>query len=90
MEYCPSLRFPKSRVQPTLALPFFQYFKIFLVPKIAPDVLRISAKQFIGEDYNVKLQIMNLSAKMSLMENMSEQTKLAITYIFNLARYDQR
>ena len=69
---------------------FFQYFKIFLVPKIAPDVLRISAKQFIGEDYNVKLQIMNLSAKMSLMENMSEQTKLAITYIFNLARYDQR
>ena len=46
--------------------------------------------QFIGEDYNVKLQIMNLSAKMSLMENMSEQTKLAITYIFNLARYDQR
>ena len=64
--------------------------KIFLVPKIAPDVLRISAKQFIGEDYNVKLQIMNLSAKMSLMENMSEQTKLAITYIFNLARYDQR
>lgn len=67
-----------------------QYLKIFLVPKIAPDVLRISAKQFIGEDYNVKLQIMNLSAKMSLMENMSEQTKLAITYIFNLARYDQR
>ena len=53
-------------------------------------MLRISAKQFIGEDYNVKLQIMNLSAKMSLMENMSEQTKLAITYIFNLARYDQR
>lgn len=36
------------------------------VPKIAPDVLRKTAKSFTGEDDLVKLQILNLGAKLYL------------------------
>ena len=61
------------------------------MPKVAPDVMRICAKGFTSEPYEVKLQIINLCGKMSLdKENMHEQLKLAISYVFNLARYDQR
>lgn len=53
--------------------------------------MRICAKNFTTEEYEVKLQIINLCGKMSLdKENMHEQLKLAISYVFNLARYDQR
>lgn len=36
------------------------------VPKIAPDVLRKTAKSFTSEDDLVKLQILNLGAKLYL------------------------
>ena len=36
------------------------------VPKIAPDVLRKMAKEFISEEDIVKLQILNLGAKLYL------------------------
>lgn len=36
------------------------------VPKIAPDVLRKTAKSFTNEDDLVKLQILNLGAKLYL------------------------
>lgn len=36
------------------------------VPKIAPDVLRKMAKNFTSEDDLVKLQILNLGAKLYL------------------------
>ena len=36
------------------------------VPKIAPDVLRKMAKSFTNEDDIVKLQILNLAAKLYL------------------------
>jgi AP-3 complex subunit beta len=36
------------------------------VPKIAPDVLRKMAKSFTSEDDLVKLQILNLGAKLYL------------------------
>ncbi|XP_077479623.1 AP-3 complex subunit beta-1 [Stigmatopora argus] len=57
------------------------------VPKIAPDVLRKIAKTFTGEEDIVKLQAVNLAAKLYLTN--SKQTKLLTQYILNLAKYDQ-
>ncbi|KAH3752044.1 hypothetical protein DPMN_186652 [Dreissena polymorpha] len=57
------------------------------VPKIAPDVLRKMAKTFIQEEDIVKLQILNLGAKLVITN--SKQTKLLCQYVFNLAKYDQ-
>ncbi|KAM5264170.1 AP-3 complex subunit beta-1 isoform 2-T2 [Ctenodactylus gundi] len=57
------------------------------VPKIAPDVLRKMAKSFTGEGDLVKLQILNLGAKLYLTN--SKQTKLLTQYILNLGKYDQ-
>ncbi|XP_077673125.1 AP-3 complex subunit beta-1 isoform X2 [Eretmochelys imbricata] len=57
------------------------------VPKIAPDVLRKMAKSFTNEDDLVKLQILNLGAKLYLTN--SKQTKLLTQYILNLSKYDQ-
>ncbi|XP_052452819.1 AP-3 complex subunit beta-2 isoform X6 [Carassius gibelio] len=57
------------------------------VPKIAPDVLRNMAKTFTNEEDIVKLQIINLAAKLYLTN--SKQTKLLTQYVLNLAKYDQ-
>ncbi|XP_076101292.1 AP-3 complex subunit beta-2-like isoform X1 [Mytilus galloprovincialis] len=57
------------------------------VPKIAPDVLRKMAKTFINEEDIVKLQIINLAAKLCITN--PKQTKLLCQYVFNLAKYDQ-
>nr|XP_019937827.1 PREDICTED: AP-3 complex subunit beta-1 [Paralichthys olivaceus] len=57
------------------------------VPKIAPDVLRKMAKTFTVEEDIVKLQIVNLAAKLYLTN--SKQTKLLTQYILNLGKYDQ-
>uniref|UniRef100_A0A3Q3VKQ4 AP-3 complex subunit beta n=1 Tax=Mola mola TaxID=94237 RepID=A0A3Q3VKQ4_MOLML len=57
------------------------------VPKIAPDVLRNMAKSFTNEEDIVKLQIINLAAKLYLTN--SKQTKLLTQYVLNLAKYDQ-
>lgn len=52
------------------------------VPKIAPDVLRKTAKSFINEDDLVKLQILNLGAKLYLTN--SKQVRLKTReYIYN-------
>ncbi|XP_059381897.1 AP-3 complex subunit beta-1-like [Carassius carassius] len=57
------------------------------VPKIAPDVLRKMAKTFTSEEAIVKLQTVNLAAKLYLTN--SKQTKLLTQYILNLGKYDQ-
>lgn len=57
------------------------------VPKIAPDVLRKMAKTFTAEEEIVKLQTVNLAAKLYLTN--SKQTKLLTQYILNLGKYDQ-
>ncbi|XP_070706572.1 AP-3 complex subunit beta-1 isoform X2 [Pempheris klunzingeri] len=57
------------------------------VPKIAPDVLRKMAKTFTAEEDIVKLQVVNLAAKLYLTN--SKQTKLLTQYILNLGKYDQ-
>ncbi|MBN3322735.1 AP3B1 protein, partial [Atractosteus spatula] len=56
------------------------------VPKIAPDVLRKMAKMFTSEEEIVKLQTLNLAAKLYLTN--SKQTKLFTQYILNLGKYD--
>lgn len=58
-----------------------------LVPKIAPDVLRKAAKIFPTEEEIVKLQIINLAAKLCTVN--PKQTKLLCQYILNMAKYDQ-
>lgn len=57
------------------------------VPKIAPDVLRKMAKNFVNEQDIVKLQILNLAVKLCL--NNPTQTKPFCQYVFQLAKYDQ-
>lgn len=57
------------------------------VPKIAPDVLRKMAKNFVNEQDIVKLQILNLAVKLYL--NNPIQTKPFCQYVFQLAKYDQ-
>ncbi|PRD34080.1 UNVERIFIED_CONTAM: AP-3 complex subunit beta-1 [Trichonephila clavipes] len=56
------------------------------VAKIAPDVLRKVAKTFSNEKDIVKLQTLNLAAKLYLIN--SKQTNLLVQYVFNLAKYD--
>ncbi|XP_020297079.1 AP-3 complex subunit beta-2 [Pseudomyrmex gracilis] len=57
------------------------------VPKIAPDVLRKMAKNFVNEQDIVKLQTLNLAVKLCL--NNPTQTKPFCQYVFQLAKYDQ-
>uniref|UniRef100_A0A8D2BBC7 AP-3 complex subunit beta n=1 Tax=Sciurus vulgaris TaxID=55149 RepID=A0A8D2BBC7_SCIVU len=57
------------------------------VPKMAPDVLRKMAKSFTAEEDIVKLQVINLAAKLYLTN--SKQTKLLTQYVLSLAKYDQ-
>ncbi|XP_060035483.1 AP-3 complex subunit beta-2 isoform X4 [Erinaceus europaeus] len=57
------------------------------VPKIAPDVLRKMARSFTAEEDIVKLQVINLAAKLYLTN--SKQTKLLTQYVLSLAKYDQ-
>ncbi|XP_055969902.1 AP-3 complex subunit beta-2 [Sorex fumeus] len=57
------------------------------VPSIAPDVLRKMAKSFTAEEDIVKLQTINLAAKLYLTN--SKQTKLLTQYVLSLAKYDQ-
>ncbi|GAM24904.1 hypothetical protein SAMD00019534_080790 [Acytostelium subglobosum LB1] len=56
------------------------------VPLVAPDVLRKLAKSFADEDESVKLQILNLGAKLHF--HNAEQTNLLFQYIINQAKYD--
>ncbi|KAM7534716.1 hypothetical protein Aperf_G00000107158 [Anoplocephala perfoliata] len=57
------------------------------VPKIAPDVLRKMAKTFPKEHKAVKLQVLNLAAKLCIVN--PKQTLLIAQYVFTLAKYDQ-
>lgn len=45
------------------------------------------AKTFISEEVQVKLQVLNLAAKLCLVN--PKQTKLLTQYVLNLAKYDQ-
>nr|CAH0100612.1 unnamed protein product [Daphnia galeata] len=57
------------------------------VSKMAPDVLRFMARTFANEQDVVKLQILNLAAKLCLSN--PKQTKVLCQYVFSLAKYDQ-
>ncbi len=55
--------------------------------KIAPDILRKSAKTFCEEENVVKLQIINLAVKLHVSN--PKQVALLVQYVLNLAKYDQ-
>lgn len=57
------------------------------VSKIAPDILRKLAKSFCDEENVVKLQVLNLAAKLFITN--AKQTTLLVQYVLNLAKYDQ-
>ncbi len=57
------------------------------VPKVAPDVLRKMTKSFVTEEPQVKMQVLNLAAKLCISN--PEQSRLLAQYVFNLAKYDQ-
>ncbi|XP_075252326.1 AP-3 complex subunit beta-1-like isoform X4 [Convolutriloba macropyga] len=57
------------------------------VQKYAPDVLRKFAKSFPNEEDIVKLQVVNLAAKLYVTN--SKQVKLLVQYVLNLAKYDE-
>lgn len=57
------------------------------IPKISPDVLRQMAKTFASEEDIVKLQILNLGAKLYVTN--SKQTRSLCQYVIQLAKYDQ-
>lgn len=57
------------------------------VPKLAPDVLRKMAKTFCDEENAVKLQVLNLAAKLYVTNH--KQVALLTQYVLNLAKYDQ-
>ena len=57
------------------------------VSKQAPDVLRKMAKTFCDEENVVKLQILNLAAKLYITNQ--KQVALLVQYVLNLAKYDQ-
>uniref|UniRef100_F6R4B5 AP-3 complex subunit beta n=1 Tax=Ciona intestinalis TaxID=7719 RepID=F6R4B5_CIOIN len=57
------------------------------VPKIAPDVLRKAVKHFPSQQDIVKLQIINLAAKLFITNQ--KQTKLLAQYALQLGKYDQ-
>uniref|UniRef100_A0A8C9G659 Adaptor related protein complex 3 subunit beta 1 n=1 Tax=Pavo cristatus TaxID=9049 RepID=A0A8C9G659_PAVCR len=53
------------------------------VPKIAPDVLRKTAKSFTNEDDLVKLQILNLGAKLYLTNSKQVRLKYTREYVYS-------
>ncbi|VDO29317.1 unnamed protein product [Onchocerca flexuosa] len=57
------------------------------VPTLAPDVLRKMAKNFTHEDEIVKLQTMNLAAKLWFTNR--QECELLVRYVLQLARFDQ-
>lgn len=57
------------------------------VPKIAPDVLRKTAKSFTNEDDLVKLQILNLGAKLYLTNSKQVRPKYTRGYIYSHSRF---
>ncbi|XP_006459251.1 hypothetical protein AGABI2DRAFT_177251 [Agaricus bisporus var. bisporus H97] len=54
----------------------------------APDVLRRTAKSFGQESVPVKLQVITLAAKLSVLSPNDQILTLLSRYVFSLARYD--
>ena len=58
------------------------------IPTVAPDVLRVLCQSFRKEDKLVKLQVVNLAAKLLLFNYNVEVIQLMFQYICNLAKFD--
>ena len=58
------------------------------IARLAPDALRLLAKSFKDEALDVKLQVLNLAAKMVLRMPDSQPVALLHLYVVEMARYD--
>ncbi|TPX36641.1 hypothetical protein SmJEL517_g01328 [Synchytrium microbalum] len=58
------------------------------IPLVAPDTLRKAAKSFPSESESVKLQVLNLAAKLTCTAKTDEVVKLLLNYVLELARFD--
>lgn len=78
----PILKYSRSR------LVFTHFDKVVT---LAPDLLRKIAQTYSNEDDAVKLQALNLAAKLWASNDEYRKGKLAalINYVFQLARYDK-
>ncbi|KHJ91054.1 adaptin region [Oesophagostomum dentatum] len=56
------------------------------VPNIAPDLLRILAKNFVNEDEIVKVETLKLAVKLWMVHR--EDCEKLVHYVFQLARFD--
>ncbi|CAJ0593952.1 unnamed protein product [Cylicocyclus nassatus] len=56
------------------------------VPNIAPDLLRILAKNFVNEDEIVKVETLKLAVKLWMIRR--EESEKLVHYVFQLARFD--
>lgn len=89
----PSITTPQARA--TIVWILGEYCnKNLRAAKCAPNVLRQVAKSFCNEDSIVKLQALNLAAKLLLSidkeekKDLHEKITLLSNYIFSLAKYD--
>ncbi|KAK5985650.1 Adaptin region [Trichostrongylus colubriformis] len=57
-----------------------------LVPNLAPDLLRILAKNFANEDQIVKVETLKLAVKLWMIRR--DDCEKLVQYVFQLARYD--
>ncbi|KJH51580.1 adaptin region [Dictyocaulus viviparus] len=56
------------------------------VPELAPDLLRILAKNFINEDENVKVETLKLAVKLWMIRR--QECEKLVHYVLQLARFD--
>lgn len=56
--------------------------------KVAPDILRILAINYVDESTETKMQIMNLAIKLALQFPDDEPVQLLMTYVLEMSRYD--
>ncbi|ETN85564.1 adaptin region, partial [Necator americanus] len=56
------------------------------VPNIAPDLLRILAKNFVNEDEIVKVETLKLAVKLWMVQR--QDSEKLVHYVFQLARFD--
>jgi len=79
-----SMTLPSARASVVWLIGEFQEY----IPSYAPDMLRILAKGFKEEDTEVKLQIMNMAAKLNLAYPSDGKIEQLLKYVLNMAKYD--
>ena len=78
------IREPSARASITWLVGEYQQ----LLSKVAPDIVRVLAKGFADEATETKMQILNLTIKVSLQNPENDRLQILMTYVLEMARYD--